>query len=43
MKILETKRTIIRPFKDEDFNGLREMMSDPEVMGATGFKEPQTD
>ena len=43
MKVLESKRSIIRPFLDKDFGKVTEMMTSPEVMKFTGFRVPQSD
>lgn len=39
---LESNRTYLRTFENSDLDSLLIMMSDPEVMKYTGFKEPQS-
>ena len=43
MDLFKTKRIVIRLFQDSDFESLKKMMSDNEVMQYTGFKKPQPD
>jgi RimJ/RimL family protein N-acetyltransferase len=38
---LQSTRTNLRPFENKDLEALLLMMSDPDVMKLTGFKEPQ--
>ncbi|MFT6068007.1 MAG: RimJ/RimL family protein N-acetyltransferase [Bacteriovoracaceae bacterium] len=39
---MKTKRTYLRQFHSSDLEDLFEMMSDPEIMKHTGFREPQS-
>lgn len=42
MNVLETKRLVLRPFIDDDYPAVFEMMTCPEVMKYTSFRLPQT-
>lgn len=43
MKIIDTERLYLRSFIEDDFNSLKEMMTDEEVMRFTRLKCPQSD